>query len=125
VVFLIATILVSAVLLIAYRSVRVLGLTLVPVASGVLAGIAAVSPGLRLGARRHPRLRRHADRRSGRLRDLPVYQHGAGQPPQAALKRIWPTLRLGVLTSVLGCAAMLFSGFRGSRNSGCSRSPVC
>jgi len=42
---LIATILVSAVLLIAYRSMRVLGLTLVPVASGVLAGIAAVRLG--------------------------------------------------------------------------------
>ena len=42
---LIATVLVSAVLLIAYRSVWVLGLTLLPVASGVLAGIAAVSVG--------------------------------------------------------------------------------
>jgi len=50
---LIATILVSVVLLIAYRSVRVLGLTLVPVVSGVLAGIAAVSSGFGSVPRNH------------------------------------------------------------------------
>jgi predicted exporter len=110
---LIATILVSAVLLIAYRSVRVLGLTLVPVASGVLAGIAAVS--LAFGSVHGVTLGFGATL-IGEAVDYAIYlftNTAPGSPPQAALKRIWPTLRLGVLTSVLGCAAMLFSGFPG------------
>ena len=110
---LIATVLVSAVLLIAYRSVRVLGLTLAPVASGVLAGIAAV--GLGFGSVHGVTLGFGATL-IGEAVDYAIYlftNTAPDTPPQAALKRIWPTLRLGVLTSVLGCAAMLFSGFPG------------
>ncbi|MEK6211222.1 MAG: MMPL family transporter [Pseudomonadota bacterium] len=110
---LIATVLVSAVLLIAYRSVRVLGLTLVPVASGVLAGIAAVSLGF---GSVHGVTLGFGATLIGEAVDYAIYlftNMAPGSPPQAALKRIWPTLRLGVLTSVLGCAAMLFSGFPG------------
>jgi predicted exporter len=110
---LIATILVSAFLLIAYRSVRVLGLTLVPVASGVLAGIAAVSVGF---GSVHGVTLGFGATLIGEAVDYAIYlftNTAPGSPPPAALKRIWPTLRLGVLTSVLGCAAMLFSGFPG------------
>ena len=110
---LIATILVSAVLLIAYRSLRVLGLTLVPVASGVPAGIAAVSLGF---GSVHGVTLGFGATLIGEAVDYAIYlftNTAPGSPPQAALKRIWPTLRLGVLTSVLGCAAMLFSGFPG------------
>lgn len=110
---LIATILVSAVLLIAYRSVRVLGLTLAPVASGVLAGIAAVSLGF---GSVHGVTLGFGATLIGEAVDYAIYlftNTAPGSPPQAALRRIWPTLRLGVLTSVLGCAAMLFSGFPG------------
>ena len=110
---LIATVLVSAVLLMAYRSVRVLGLTLAPVASGVLAGIAAV--GLGFGSVHGVTLGFGATL-IGEAVDYAIYlftNTAPDTPPRAALKRIWPTLRLGVLTSVLGCAAMLFSGFPG------------
>ncbi|HEV8260958.1 MAG TPA: MMPL family transporter [Burkholderiales bacterium] len=110
---LIATILVSAVLLIAYRSMRVLGLTLVPVASGVLAGITAVRLGF---GSVHGVTLGFGATLIGEAVDYAIYlftNTAPGSPPQAALKRIWPTLRLGVLTSVLGCAAMLFSGFPG------------
>ncbi len=110
---LIATVLVSAVLLVAYRSARVLGLTLVPVASGVLAGIAAVSLGF---GSVHGVTLGFGATLIGEAVDYAIYlftNTAPGSPPQAALKRIWPTLRLGVLTSVLGCAAMLFSGFPG------------
>jgi predicted exporter len=110
---LIATVLVSAGLLIAYRSVRVLALTLVPVASGVLAGIAAVSLGF---GSVHGVTLGFGATLIGEAVDYAIYlftNTAPGSPPQAALKRIWPTLRLGVLTSVLGCAAMLFSGFPG------------
>ncbi len=110
---LIATVLVSALLLIAYRSVRVLGLTLVPAASGVLAGIAAVSLGF---GSVHGVTLGFGATLIGEAVDYAIYlftNTAPGSAPQAALKRIWPTLRLGVLTSVLGCAAMLFSGFPG------------
>ena len=110
---LIATVLVSAVLLIAYRSVRVLGLTLLPVASGVLAGVAAVSLGF---GSVHGVTLGFGATLIGEAVDYAIYlftNTAPGSSPQAALKRIWPTLRLGVLTSVLGCAAMLFSGFPG------------
>ncbi len=110
---LIATILVSVVLLIAYRSVRVLGLTLVPVASGVLAGIAAVSLGF---GSVHGITLGFGATLIGEAVDYAIYlftNASAASPPQATIKRIWPTLRLGVLTSVLGCAALLFSGFPG------------
>ncbi len=110
---LIATVLVSALLLIAYRSVRVLGLTLVPAASGVLAGIAAVSLGF---GSVHGVTLGFGATLIGEAVDYAIYlftNTAPGGAPQAALKRIWPTLRLGVLTSVLGCAAMLLSGFPG------------
>ncbi|HKQ26630.1 MAG TPA: MMPL family transporter [Burkholderiales bacterium] len=109
----IATVLVSAILLIAYRSVRVLGLTLAPVASGVLAGIAAVGVGF---GSVHGVTLGFGATLIGEAVDYAIYlftNTAPDSPPQTALKRIWPTLRLGVLTSVLGCAAMLFSGFPG------------
>src|SRR5690606_23495023 len=37
----------------------------------------------------------------------------AGSTPGHTLARIWPTLRLGMLTSVCGFGALLFSGFPG------------
>ena len=76
---LIATSLVAVMLLALYRSPRVLVLGLLPVASGALAGVAAVSLGLRLGARHHARVWRHADRRGRGLRDLSVHPDGPGR----------------------------------------------
>ncbi len=35
------------------------------------------------------------------------------EPPSDAMDRIWPTLRLGVLTTSLGYVSMIFSGFDG------------
>ena len=35
------------------------------------------------------------------------------RPVERTLERIWPTLRLGVLTSICGFSAMLLSGFDG------------
>ena len=89
------------------------GLTLLPVASGVLAGVAAVSLGF---GSVHGVTLGFGATLIGEAVDYAIYlftNTAPDSPPQAALKRIWPTLRLGVLTSVLGCAAMLFSGFPG------------
>ena len=91
---------------------------MLPVATGVVAGIAAVSlvfgsvHGMTLG------FGTHADRRDGRLRDL-LPDPGARRAPSAGtgwrrwLHDGWPTVRLGLLTSVCGFAALVFSGFPG------------
>ena len=109
----IATALVAAVLLIAYRSVSTLVLALLPVLSGVVGGIAAVSlafgfvHGITLG---------FGVTLIGEAVDYAVYlftQTAPGTALAGTLPRIWPTLRLGMLTSVCGFSAMLLSSFTG------------
>jgi predicted exporter len=110
---LLGTLLVSAILLFVYRSLRVLALTLVPVASGALAGIAAVS--LAFGSVHGVTLGFGATL-IGEAVDYAIYlftNTAPGSTPKTTLQRIWPTLRLGMLTSVFGFGAMLFSGFPG------------
>jgi predicted exporter len=110
---LIATIVVAAMLLALYRSVRVLGLGLLPVASGALAGVAAVS--LAFGPV-HGITLAFGVTLIGEGVDYAIYlftQNAPGAAPQATFERIWPTLRLGVLTSICGFSAMLFSEFTG------------
>ena len=109
----IATILVSGILLLAYRSVRLLGLALLPVASGVLAGVAGVS--LAFGFV-HAITLGFGVTLIGEAVDYAIYlftQTAPGAAVGATLPRIWPTLRLGMLTSVCGFSAMLLSSFTG------------
>lgn len=110
---LIATVLVASMLLFIYRSLRVLLLGLFPVTSGALAGVAAVSlvfgsvHGITLG---------FGVTLIGEGVDYAIYlftQMEQKGSPQATLQRIWPTLRLGVLTSICGFSAMMFSSFTG------------
>lgn len=110
---LIATALIAAMLLALYRSLRVLGLGLLPVASGALAGIAAVS--LAFGSV-HGITLAFGVTLIGEGVDYAIYlftQNAPGAAPQTTFERIWPTLRLGVLTSICGFSAMLFSDFMG------------
>ena len=110
---LIATVLIAAMLLALYRSVRVLGLGLLPVVSGALAGIAAVS--LAFGSV-HGITLAFGVTLIGEGVDYAIYlftQNAPGAAPQSTFERIWPTLRLGVLTSICGFSAMLFSAFTG------------
>jgi predicted exporter len=110
---LIATLLVAAILLFTYRSPRILVLALVPVASGALAGIAAVSIGFGFV---HGITLGFGVTLIGEAVDYAIYlftQTAPGTSPEATLPRIWPMLRLGVLVSVCGFSAMLFSSFTG------------
>jgi len=110
---LIATALVAALLLVLFRSPRVLGLGFLPVASGAIAGVAAVSLGF--GAV-HGITLGFGVTLIGEGVDYAIYLFTQTAPdvaPERALDRIWPTLRLGVLTSICGFSAMLFSGFTG------------
>ncbi len=109
----IAGLLVASALLAAYRSPRVLALAFVPVISGALAGVAAV--GLVFGTIHGITLGFGATL-IGEAVDYAVYlftQTGPDSPVEVTLARIWPTLRLGVVTSICGFAAMLLSSFQG------------
>lgn len=110
---LVATVLITAMLLAVYRSLRVLALGLLPVASGALAGVAAVGLGFDAV---HGVTLGFGVTLIGEGVDYAIYlfmQKPASADPQAGFSRIWPTLRLGMLTSVCGFAALLFSGFTG------------
>lgn len=100
-------------LLFAYRSPRVLLLGLLPVISGAITAIAAVSldfgfvHGVTLG---------FGVTLIGESIDYAIYlftQTARGGTARETLARIWPTLRLGALTSIVGFSAMLFSRFVG------------
>ncbi|WP_322022383.1 MMPL family transporter [Burkholderia sp. BCC1977] len=114
--------LIVALLLTLYRSPRTLALGLLPVLTGIAAGIAAVSlafgtvHGLTLG---------FGTTLIGEAVDYSIYlfvqsaqagARGTTRPVDATrawVAAYWPTIRLGVLTSVCGFASMLFSGFPG------------
>ena len=110
----ISIILIATLLLLVYRSFTALALGLLPVISGALAGIAAVSLGF--GAV-HGITLGFGTALIGEAVDYSIYlfvqseQGGADQ--QSWIKRFWPTVRLGVLTSIFGFASLLLSGFPG------------
>jgi predicted exporter len=100
------------VLLLAYRSVTALALGLLPVLSGGLAGIAAVMLGF---GSVHGITIGFGTTLIGEAVDYSIYyfvqsRQGSDEDWRA---RFWPTIRLGVLTSLCGFASLLFSGFPG------------
>jgi predicted exporter len=104
---------VASLLFFAYRSISLLALVMLPVLSGALAGIAAV--GLGFGFI-HGVTLGFGVTLIGEAVDYAIYlftQTAPGSNPAATLPRIWPTLRLGVLVSICGFSAMLFSSFAG------------
>ncbi|BCA55718.1 membrane protein [Nitrospira sp. KM1] len=105
--------LVVGLLLTIYRSVSPVLLSLLPVLSGLLAGVAAVQivfgsvHGITLG---------FGATLIGEAVDYPAYlftQVMTGERFQETLSRVWPTLRLAVLTTVFGALTMLLSSFTG------------
>lgn len=108
----ISTLAIIGVLLFVYRSARLLSLGLLPVVSGALAGIVAVSLvygtvfGITVG---------FGAALIGEAVDYSIYYFvQSGRLGAAEWRtRFWPTIRLGVLTSVCGFTALLFSGFPG------------
>ena len=121
------SVLMAALLLLAFGSLAALGVAFLPVASGVVAGIVAVSlgfgsvHGLTLG---------FGSTLIGEAVDYALYfliqARGAGvgvgtdassAAPGTGFRRwqrdAWPTVRLGLLTSICGFAALVFSGFPG------------
>jgi predicted exporter len=105
---LISTVLITLLLLAVYRSPVALLLTLVPMVTGALAGVAAVAlgfgyvHGITLG---------FGVTLIGEAVDYSIYLFI--QRSADFVHSVWPTVRLGMLTSICGFAALLPSGFTG------------
>lgn len=105
-------------LLLVYRSFTALALGLLPVACGVVAGIAAVSLGF---GTVHGITIGFGTTLIGEAIDYSIYyfvqsqraRDGGDSDAGSWMQRFWPTIRLGVTTSICGFAALLFSGFPG------------
>ena len=106
------SVLMSVLLLLAFASLPALLVAALPVATGVVAGIAAVSlvfggvHGITLG---------FGTTLIGEAVDYAIYYLIQARAGGAAhwLRSGWPTVRLGLLTSVCGFVALMFSGFPG------------
>jgi predicted exporter len=112
---LLSTVIVATLLLVVYRSAMALVLGLVPVVTGALVGITAVSLGFGVV---HGITLGFGTTLIGEAVDYAIYlfvQSGhAGLAGDARwLAGFWPTVRLGVLTSIAGFSALLFSGLPG------------
>jgi predicted exporter len=109
-----SSVLIVLILLTVYRSLAALLLGLLPVATGALIGIAAVA--LLFGAV-HGITLGFGVTLIGESVDYSVYffiQSGRGEAGATSWqRRLWPTMRLGMLTSVCGFASLLPSGFPG------------
>jgi len=120
VIFIISSVLIAILLLLVYRSPIALLLGFLPVATGVLAGIAAVSLGFGVV---HGITLGFGTALIGEAVDYSIYlfmqsdQAGSAEHNEQQRKlwitNVWPTVRLGVLTSVFGFASLLLSGFPG------------
>ena len=103
------------VLLVVYRSPVALALGLAPVVSGALAGIAAVSLGHGLV---HGITLGFGTTLIGEAVDYSIFLfvqagHGERAGGDTWIAGSWPTIRLGVATSIAGFAALLLSGLPG------------
>ena len=111
---LLGSVVIVVLLLLAFASLRALLVALVPVATGVVAGIAAVSlafdqvHGMTLG---------FGTTLIGEAVDYAIYflvqARGGPGSSERWRRESWPTVRLGLFTSLIGFAALLFTGFPG------------
>ena len=99
---------IALLLLAVYRSPAILLLTFVPVASGALAGVAAVAVGFSVV---HGITLGFGVTLIGESVDYAIYLFI--QRSADFRRSVWPTIRLGVLTSICGFAALLPSAFPG------------
>jgi len=110
----ISIVLIASLLLLIYRSVPALALGLLPVVSGALAGVAAVSLGF---GSVHGITLGFGTTLIGEAVDYSIYLFVQSDPGAQSKKdwvrKFWPTVRLGVLTSVFGFSSLLLSGFPG------------
>jgi len=98
-------------LLLAFGSLKALGIAILPVASGVLAGTVAVSLGF---GRVHGITLGFGTTLIGEAVDYAIYYLIQARSGAARWRQEnWPTVRWGLLTSIAGFSALVFSGFGG------------
>jgi predicted exporter len=109
----IAGALVVLILVLVYRSPRTVALSALPVLTGLIAGVAAVS--LIFGSV-HGITLAFGVTLIGEAVDYPSYVFAQRRPEEPVLQtlgRVWPTLRLAALTTVFGSLALLLSSLQG------------
>ena len=114
------SVLMIALLWLAFASLQSLAVAALPVATGVLAGIAAVSLGF---GQVHGMTLGFGTTLIGEGVDYAIYylvqtRAAAGEAGRDGaagrwLRESWPTVRLGLFTSLIGFAALVFAGFPG------------
>jgi predicted exporter len=114
------TIMVLGLLWLIYRSVTTLLLGMIPVVTGAIAGIAAVQIGF---SSIHGMTLGFGITLIGEAVDYAIYlfvqytprsaEKGDTDSNSTPAPTFWPTIRLGVLTSIFGFSTLLFSGFTG------------
>lgn len=110
--FIISSVAMLALLWAVYRSMRLMLLGLLPVLSAIVSGVVAVSLAhdtvfaITVG---------FGTSLIGEAVDYAIYffLQSSKVGPQEWRERFWPTVRLGVMTTVFGFGALLFSGFPG------------
>ncbi len=94
-----------------YRSLTLVALSLIPLSSGILAGLIAVNSwfgfvhGITLG---------FGITLLGVVDDYPIHLFShltQKDSAQTTMRAIWPTMRLGVLTTAIGFSSLLLAGF--------------
>ncbi len=101
------------ILLLVYRSARTVWLGALPMSAALLAGAAAVDL---IFGKMYIITLAFSMTLLGETLDYPTYlfsHRRAGETVEETLRRLWPTLRLCVATTVLGCLAMVNAGFPG------------
>lgn len=103
--------LVLSFLYLSYRSVRLVLLSLIPISSGILAGMIAVNSwfgfvhGITVG---------FGVTLLGVVDDYPIhlFSHIApGRSAPAVIRSIWPTMRLGICLTAIGFSSLLLAGY--------------
>ena len=110
---LIGTVLVIVLVWSVYRSAWLVALSALPLVAGILVAVAVVSVSFQYI---HGITLAFGMTLTGVAVDYPIHLFThvrKSESAQAAIKRIWPTLRLAVATTVIGYFAMLFSDFPG------------
>jgi predicted exporter len=109
----IATCFVVGIIFLFYRSIALVLLCAVPLLCGIIISISAV---VLIFGSIHGITLTFGIVIIGVAIDYPIHLFSHiknGERPSIAMERIWPTLRLGVLTTALGYVSMIFSSFDG------------
>ena len=108
------SIVIVVLLWLAFASLRALAVAMLPVATGVVAGIAAVSLGF---GQVHGMTLGFGTTLIGEAVDYAIYYliqaRGGNGAAERWRRESWPTVRLGLFTSLIGFAALVFTGFPG------------